>query len=156
MPVEIERKFLVVSDAWRSAAGPGEAIRQGYLTAPSHPRGVTVRVRRQGPAAWLTVKGPGSLARAEFEVPIPPEDADAMLDSLCGPAVEKTRHPVPHAGHLWTVDVFAGRLAGLVLAEVELADPADSPAPPPWAGAEVTTDVRYRNNALAEAEAPPA
>ncbi len=155
MAVEIERKFLVTDDTWRACAAPGFTIRQGYLTEAGHPRGVSVRVRREGSGATLTVKGPGGLVRAEFETPIPPADADAMLDRLCGPLVEKTRHTVRHAGHLWSVDVFAGRLAGLVLAEVELADPADTPAPPPWAGAEVTEDPRYRNTALAEAEEPP-
>ncbi|WP_431285759.1 CYTH domain-containing protein [Humitalea sp. 24SJ18S-53] len=156
MAVEIERKFLVASDAWRAAAGPGVPLRQGYLTEPGHPRGVSVRVRREGDAATLTVKGPGGLSRAEFETAIPIADAEAMLDSLCGPLVEKTRHLLHHAGHDWTVDVFAGRLAGLVLAEIELPDPAATPPIPPWAGREVTEDPRYRNNILAEAKEPPA
>ena len=79
-----------------------------------------------------------------------------MLATLCTPPVlEKTRTRVGHAGLVWEVDVFAGPLAGLVLAEVEL-DSADQPlALPDWVGAEVTGDPRYMNNRLASATAPP-
>jgi len=157
MPTEIERKFLVVSDAWRGAAlGPAVALRQGYL-APGGPGAASVRVRLAEDAAWLTVKGRGLLARLEFEYPIPVEHARAMVAAgLCGaPLVEKRRTRVAHAGLVWEVDEFAGHLSGLVLAEVELAA-ADQPVPlPPWVGAEVTRDARYRNAALARAPGPP-
>jgi adenylate cyclase len=154
MPVEIERKFLVVGDAWRAGSGPGQRFCQGYLAADAA-GGATVRVRRAGPEAFLTVKGPGDgdggLARPEFEYPIPVEDAERMLASLCRrPLIEKTRHEVAHAGHLWHVDEFGGDNAGLVLAEVELDHPGQEVALPPWAGEEVTADPRYRNSALVD------
>src|SRR5262245_32187500 len=110
MPVEIERKFLVSNDTWRNGA-PGERFCQGYLAKT----GVTVRVRRAGPHAYLTVKGPQrGICRSEFEYPIPVNEAEEMLRSLCKqPLLEKTRHEVMHDGHTWLVDVFAGRNAGL-------------------------------------------
>ncbi|MCO6418144.1 CYTH domain-containing protein [Siccirubricoccus sp. KC 17139] len=150
MATEIERKFLVTSDAWQEEAiGPGLRLRQGYLHAGSP----VIRIRQAGDAAFLTIKGPGLLARAEFEYPIPPEDAAAMLATLCPPPIiEKTRTRLRDG---WEVDVFAGHLAGLVLAEIELAD-ADQPFPrPAWLGREVTGDPRYQNNALARAAGPP-
>ncbi|TDH62660.1 CYTH domain-containing protein [Dankookia rubra] len=157
MPTEIERKFLVAGDGWRATAlGPGLRLRQGYLPNGGAPEAPVVRVRLAGKDGFLTIKGPGLLSRAEFEYPIPAEDAEAMLAALCIPPVlEKTRTRVAHGGLVWEVDVFAGHLAGLVLAEVELAS-ADQPfARPGWAGQEVTGDGRYQNNALARAAAMP-
>jgi CYTH domain-containing protein len=154
MATEIERKYLVVGEGWRDAAlGPGVVLRQGYLAAGPGP---VVRVRLAGTAAFLTVKGPGLLSRAEFEYPIPPADAVAMLETLCPPPViEKTRTRVLHAGMVWEVDVFAGHLAGLVLAEVELASAGQAVALPGWVGREVTQDGRYHNSALVRAPGVP-
>jgi adenylate cyclase len=151
MPVEIERKFLVRGESWRG--GAAISIRQGYLAAgPS----LSVRVRRAGAAAFITVKGGAGLVRAEYEYAIPPADADEMLAQLCRhPLVEKQRHEVRFAGLDWVVDEFEGALAGLVLAEIELDDP-EQPVPlPPWVGLEVTEDPRYLNANLAQSGRPP-
>ena len=153
MGIEIERKFLVTGEAWRGRVrGAGMAMRQGYLAAggASAPG---VRVRLAGDQAWLTVKGPGGLVRAEFEYPIPVEDARGMLALCIAPIIEKTRFEVPHSGHLWIVDVFHGpaHLAGLVLAEIEMDSADASPPLPDWLGAEVTGDARYSNAALVAA-----
>lgn len=146
MPVEIERKFLVVGDEWRPLSRSGQRYRQGYL---SHGPGPTVRVRQAGPVAFITVKGDGQVARPEFEYEIPVEDAEAMLADLCHrPLVEKTRHEVWHAGLLWHVDEFEGGNEGLVLAEVELAAIDQRFDLPSWAGREVTDDPGYRNSEL--------
>jgi adenylate cyclase len=90
--------------------------------------------------------------RLEFEYPIPAADAETMLSQLGadGLRLEKTRYLLRHEGHEWSVDVFGAALAGLVLAEIELADPDEAFAKPDWLGAEVTHDLRYRNAALAE------
>jgi CYTH domain-containing protein len=143
MKIEIERKFLLSSDAWRDGA-TGILYRQGYLcTDPER----TVRVRLGGDMAILAIKGAGDgLARPEFEYPIPPEEAVALLDGLClQPLVEKYRYLVPFAGLTWEVDEFLGANAGLFLAEVEL-ERVDQTVPlPPWIGLEVTGDPRYYN-----------
>jgi adenylate cyclase len=153
MGIEIERKFLVASDAWRAhARRPGTAMRQGYLAAggPGLP---SLRIRIAGTAAFLTVKGPGGKVRAEFEYPIPPADAEAMLALSPLAVLSKTRFEVEHDGHLWTVDEFhaPAALQGLVLAEVELDDAATEPPLPGWLGDEVTDDPRFSNAALAAA-----
>ena len=145
MPVEIERKFLVVSDGWRGNA-VGERFCQGYLARMD---GVTVRVRRAGARAYLTVKGePNGLVRPEFEYEVPVEDAEAMFKLCPRPLIEKTRYEVPHAGLIWHVDVFEGDNAGLVLAEVELDHPEQPVECPPWLGLEVSHDPRFRNSRL--------
>jgi adenylate cyclase len=140
---EIERKFLVV-DTSAAAAVPGVRIRQGYLsTVPER----TVRVRRAGDRAFVTIKGRSTrLTRDEFEYEIPPSDADELLDRLCEqPLVEKSRHVVEHGGRRWEVDVFEGDNAGLVVAEVELPAEDAQVAIPRWVGREVSADPRYLN-----------
>ncbi len=145
MAVEIERKFLVAGDAWREGA-EAETYAQGYL---SRGTGRTVRIRLAGKKGYLTVKGPVTgLSRDEFEYPIPAEDARSMLLLCDGPIIEKKRHRIPHAGHLWEVDEFLGDNAGLVVAEVELSSEAETPSLPPWVGREVTGDPRYYNSNL--------
>jgi adenylate cyclase len=148
MPVEIERKFLVVSDGWREHAA-GQRFCQGYLARTD---GVTVRVRRAGSRAYLTVKGePNGIVRPEFEYEVPVEEAEAMFKLCHRPLIEKTRYEVPHAGLVWHVDEFAGDNAGLVLAEVELDHPEQPVEIPPWLGQEVSHDPRFRNSRLASA-----
>lgn len=147
MQIEIERKFLLKNEDWREGAS-GILYRQGYLcTDPER----TVRVRIGGDTAILAIKGGSDgIARAEFEYPLPIEDAALLLDQLClQPLVEKYRYFVPFAGLTWEIDEFLGANAGLLLAEVEL-ERVDQAVPlPPWAGAEVTGDPRYYNAYLA-------
>jgi adenylate cyclase len=146
--VEIERKYLPKGDGWRKAlTGPGVPIRQGYLASGA---GCTVRVREKGERAYLTVKGPTTGAsRAEFEYPIPVEDAREMLETLCGALVEKRRYVVRHGGLDFEIDEFYGENAGLVLVEVELEREDQEIELPEWVGAEVTGDARYYNSNLA-------
>jgi CYTH domain-containing protein len=148
MGTEIERKFLVVGDAWRQGA-IGVLYRQGYLcTTPER----TARVRVAGDKGYLTVKGSRTgVSRLEFEYPIPLEDAQAMLDALCvRPLIEKTRYRIDHGGLVWEVDEFAGENAGLVIAEVELEREDQEVSLPAWVGKEVSADDRYANSSLAE------
>lgn len=144
MASEIERKFLVTEQGWRAGAGPGRRLRQGYLSIDPER---SVRVRLAGEQAWLTLKG-GSrrYTRLEFEYPVPPEDATLMLEELCvEPLIDKTRYRVEFAGHCWDIDEFHGANAGLVVAEIELADEDEAFERPPWLGPEVTEDPRYLN-----------
>ncbi|WP_145479625.1 CYTH domain-containing protein [Stenotrophomonas rhizophila] len=154
MGLEIERKFLVTSDAWRAAAHAVIPMAQGYVNdtaaIESGAQKASVRVRIQGDAAFLNLKSREiGHTRQEFDYPIPVEDARALLALCVGGLIDKRRHMVRHGGLLWEVDEFLGDNAGLVVAEVEL-EHADQPVDlPEWAGDEVTDDVRYYNLALA-------
>jgi CYTH domain-containing protein len=110
-----------------------------------------VRVRIGGGEAYVNIKGSTvGASRLEFEYPVPAEDARIMLRELClRTIIEKTRYFVRHEAHEWEVDVFEGDNAGLVVAEIELEDEAQAVPLPPWAGEEVTDDVRYYNSSLA-------
>lgn len=151
--LEIERKFLVRDSSWRAAVTEATRIRQAYLRTDGE---ATVRVRvRDGRPATLTVKSQAAgLTRLEFEYEIPVSDAEAMLPLRQGEIIEKVRHMVPVAGLAWEVDVFAGALAGLVIAEVELTSPTQAVTLPPWVGEEVTGQLAYYNSALARGVVP--
>lgn len=147
MGQEIERKFLVVGDDWREGAG-GTLYRQGYLAKDKER---TVRVRVAGTKAYLTIKGcTKGTSRAEYEYEIPLQDAEELLDLCEGPLVEKTRHKIPHAGHIWEVDVFHGDNVGLIMAEVELKSEDEHVEMPGWVGKEVSGDARYYNSSLSK------
>lgn len=146
MGKEIERKFLVKGDAWKSLA-TGRRYRQGYLNSAKER---TVRVRTIDDRAFLTVKGPNTgITRSEFEYEIPLEDARAMLDALAErPLIEKTRYKIASGGHVWEVDEFEGENQGLVVAEIELSAEGESFEKPEWIGEEVSDDPRYYNSSL--------
>jgi adenylate cyclase len=147
MAKEIERKFLVKGDSWRSLA-KGKRYRQGYLSTVKER---TVRVRTAGDKGYITVKGINvGATRSEYEYEIPLADANEILDHLCErPLIEKTRYRIPTVGDLtWEVDEFESANRGLITAEVELTD-ENQPVPlPAWIGEEVTGDPRYYNSNL--------
>lgn len=148
---EIERKYLVVDDSWRTQAEMGSRILQGYLAID---RERTVRVRlRDGTHGRLTVKGPStgpSRPEYEYEYEIPDEDARELLELCLQPLIDKTRHELSIDDLTWEIDVFTGTNRGLVLAEVEVDDPRTVPPRPPWLGPEVTGDPRYFNSSLVD------
>ena len=146
MAKEIERKFLVKGDAWRSLA-EGVSYRQGYLNSQKER---TVRIRTVGEKAYLTVKGPTrGVTRTEFEYEIPYEDCLAMLEELAEkPIIEKKRYRIPAGSYVWEVDEFFGVNEGLILAEIELPSEDTVFEKPDWIGEEVSGDPRYFNSSL--------
>jgi adenylate cyclase len=148
MAVEIERKFLLASDAWRAAVERSERLVQGYLGGER----ASVRVRIGGDSAFLNIKARVRGAeRLEFEYPVPLADAEQMLDALSLPGrVEKIRHHLHLDGAHFEIDEFLGDSRGLLVAEIEL-DSVDAAFPrPAWLGREVTDESRFYNVALAE------
>ncbi|MER2555136.1 MAG: CYTH domain-containing protein [Thauera sp.] len=152
MAREIERRFLV-RDVRILDGRKGEHIIQGYLA--KEPGSMSTRVRIRGERAFLTLKSPKQgFSRDEFEYTIPVADAHQMIVQHCaGRVVRKTRYLVDHARHVFEVDVFQDRHAGLVVAEVELAHEQAPLCLPPWIGEEITHDSRYGNFTLAEQSA---
>jgi adenylate cyclase len=160
MAQEIERKFLVLDDRWRSEVKASHRLRQGYLTsgylgkdgdADGKSSGKSsVRVRISDSQAWLNIKSSTlGISRLEYEYSIPVTEAQEMLDHLAmGPVLEKTRHLIEHQGHLWELDVFYGANQGLVVAEIELTSEDETFARPLWLGREVSDDPRYFNSNL--------
>lgn len=147
MAIEIERKFLLKNQQWRSSAGEGCLIRQGYLSDQPER---TVRVRVSGAQAWLTIKGKTQgIARLELEYPIAVAEAMQLLDQLClKPVIEKYRYRIAQADVVWEIDEFLGENAGLLVAEIELTAVDQTFDRPAWLGDEVSDDPRYFNSAL--------
>jgi adenylate cyclase len=149
MAIEIEHKFLLTSEKWRDHVSRSAAMRQGYLTSNSNS---SVRIRISGDKAWLNIKSAiAGNRRHEYEYEIPVHDADEIIASLCRkPLIEKTRHYVHHENHTWEIDEFSGENKGLIVAEIELSKQNEEFTLPVWIGKEVTNDLRYYNNTLAQ------
>lgn len=149
MGKEIEHKFLVKNDQWRNQVSGFVAIRQAYIRTKHQLS--TVRVRIAGKQGWVTFKcATSGITRDEYEYPIPLNEALEMLKNLCDTEIiVKTRYFVKYDDKQWVVDIFEGRNAGLTIAELEVASEQESFSIPPWLGADVTSDHRYSNWALA-------
>lgn len=152
MPKEIERKFTV-KDLSIIEGRVGSRIVQGYISDEP----MTVRVRIIEAEAFLTLKGKTvGIARDEYEFPVPFSHARELLSLYCGTRlIEKTRYRIPHQSHIFEVDVFGGRLAGLVIAEVELDATDQSVDLPEWIGIELSYDRRFSNSALSLVDRAP-
>ena len=146
MGKEIERKYLVKDDSFRSLA-KGTHYRQGYLNSAKER---VVRVRTIDDKGFLTIKGITTGAtRLEYEYEVPLRDADDMLNELCEiPLIEKNRYKIKYKGLIWEVDEFFGENQGLIFAEVELETEDQQYEKPEWIGEEVTGDPKYFNSNL--------
>ncbi|MCR9263726.1 MAG: CYTH domain-containing protein [Flavobacteriaceae bacterium] len=148
--LEIERKFLVTSDAYRQEASSSVRIAQGFLsTDPQR----TVRVRIMGSQGFLTVKGASNASgtsRFEWETEISPAEATNLIDLCKDVILEKVRYTVPLGNHVFEVDEFLGENKGLVVAEVELQHEDEFFERPSWLGEEVTGQKEYYNSQLSQ------
>ena len=167
--IEIERKFLVLNEDYKQLATSKYTIIQGYICKDAG-RTVRVRIRTNddgSSVAFLTIKSkPNAMgfSRFEWEKEIDPSDAKQLIH-LCLPGViEKTRWLIPATQPyttlhnptqpytatespqlIWEVDEFHGRLAGLVIAELELESEDQAFEKLSFVGEEVTGNPRYYN-----------
>ncbi len=151
--MEIERKYLVreippLADCRRLH------MQQAYISVSP-----VIRVREiaEGEETQyvLTVKGPGFVVREEHELPLEPEEFEALMRKRDGRVIEKDRYLLPLTEELTAeLDVFHGELEGLVTVEVEFADETAMQGfvPPAWFGTDVSNDIRYKNSYLSMGE----
>lgn len=148
--IEIERKFLVQNDTFKTHSISQQRIVQGFLNTHKER---TVRVRIYGAKGFITVKGVTThlgTSRFEWEHEISVVDAESLLD-LCEPGViDKMRYLVPEGAHVYEVDEFFGKNTGLIIAEIELQHKDENFGTPEWLGEEVTGDIRYYNSQLSK------
>ncbi|MCL4158195.1 UNVERIFIED_CONTAM: hypothetical protein GTU68_054033 [Idotea baltica] len=148
MAIEIERKFLVTTDAFKKEAFKKEKIVQGFLSSVPER---TVRIRVMGEIGFITVKGIGNasgLSRYEWEKEISINEAIDLL-KICEPGViDKCRYLVKSGIHTFEVDEFYSNNEGLIVAEIELASEEEAFKKPEWLGEEVTGIAKYYNSSL--------
>ena len=148
--IEIERKFLVNSNAFKTEAFTQNRISQGYLSSAP---GRTVRVRIKGNKGFLTIKGASNesgLSRFEWEKQIPVNEAAELLQLCEEGVIDKTRFEVKMGNHVFEIDEFYGENEGLIMAEIELNSETEAFEKPNWLGKEVTNDIRYYNSYLSK------
>ena len=148
---EYERRFLL-DDVPGAATNPRRIIDRYIvntrlrLRTVDGPDGAVVRklgqkrrVRTDDPRAIMCTSV--YLDEAEFD----------LLAGLPARTLIKTRWAVDVAGHTCAIDVFESALAGLILLEVAVHDPArlDEFAVPAWVGPEVTDDESFTGGELA-------
>ena len=146
---EIERKFLLRDDSWRSLVIKRYDIIQGYVCREP---GKTVRLRLRTEAdgrqqAFLTFKYKlASFTRFEWEREISADDFRALLPMCGNRIIDKTRYILPaENGMKWEIDEFRQPNPGLMLAEIELPGEDTDFVRPPFLADEVTHDPRYYN-----------
>ena len=146
--IEIERKFLVKSNDFKSEAVKKSRITQGFLnTDPER----TVRIRIRDHKAEITIKGLSSadgLKRFEWEKEISKKDAISLLDYCEYSLIDKLRYEVIVGHHIFEIDEFLGDNQGLIIAELELEHESNHYDKPEWLGKEVTGNSRYYNSQL--------
>lgn len=149
MAIEIEYKFLVDEKEWNALNKPEPSlIVQAYI---HNSKEVTVRVRVKGTSAYLTIKGQTiGVSRSEFEYEIPVSDAEEMIEQFSTKHIRKYRYEIPVGKHTWEVDVFEGKLEGLILAEIELDSEDEAFEKPDWVTEDVSTNEGYYNAVLIE------
>ena len=146
--IEIERKFLVTSNTFKTDAFSQNKIAQGYLSSVPER---TVRVRIKGGKGFVTVKGISSdsgMSRFEWEKEIATDEAENLLKLCEKGIIDKTRFNIKVGNHTFEVDEFHGENEGLVIAETELNSENEVFERPNWLGEEVTNDKRYYNSYL--------
>ena len=144
--MEIERKFLVESVPNLEEFKKQEIV-QGYISfAPE------IRIRKEDNNFSLTSKGDGHLTREERETQISKDIYEILFPLIRGNLIEKTRCLVPLPNNTGQLDIYHGKLNGLITIEVEFAteEQATKFDIPPWFDKEVTYDKRYKNKNLAQ------
>jgi adenylate cyclase len=148
--IEIERKFLLSSNDYKTESFKSTRIVQGFLN--THPMR-TVRIRIKGDQGFLTVKGISNEAgtiRTEWEKEIDVDEAESLLKLCEKGIIEKMRYEIKAGKHVFEVDEFFGENQGLTIAEIELNSENENFLKPNWLGKEVTGDIKYYNSQLSK------
>ncbi|WP_343209947.1 CYTH domain-containing protein [Anaerolentibacter hominis] len=154
--MEIERKFTIRRLPDQLECYEKKEIEQGYLCTDP-----VVRIRRSNDSYILTYKGhiarKDTTARVcnELEAPLSESSYLHLREKTDNHMVKKCRYIIPLENGLRVeLDIFAGRLEGLVFAEVEFPDEqaAQDFIMPEWFLEDVSGDCRYSNSFLSGAD----
>lgn len=165
--IEYERKFLLTKLPDSASYCRYYEIVQAYLKDEA--TGDWIRIRREGGSGGMCTlsikrkcsddqavkKGSeadlSAFRKIESERRISEEEFERMLEKS-DRVVLKTRYEVPVGRKVAEIDVYHGKLVGLLTVEVEFSSMEELRAfkPPEWFGPEISGDKRYRNRKLAK------
>ncbi len=149
MGIEIERRFLVDNEDWKSEVILSEDFSQAYLSSSLDKWTTRVRIINND-AAYLTLKSSSNgLANYEFEYSIPLKDAIELI-KLSKYKITKTRYQLKINKKNWVVDLFDGSNSSLKIAEIELNSESEEIQIPSWCGKEITGIKSLSNASLAK------
>ena len=149
MGIEIERRFLVKNEDWRSQVILSEDFSQAYLNSNIDEWATRIRTV-DNRKAYITLKSSlNGLVNNEFEYSIPIEDAIELI-KLSKYKIIKTRHHLKINNKNWVVDIFNGSNSSLKIAEIELNSESEKTQIPSWCGQEITGIKSLSNAFLAK------
>ena len=149
MGIEIERRFLVKNDEWKSQVILSEDFSQAYLNSNLDEWAVRIRIINQK-KAYITLKSSlNELTNYEFEYQIPIQDAIELFN-LSKNKITKTRYQLKIDKKDWVVDSFKGLNSSLTIAEIELNSESEQIQIPSWCEQEITGIKSLSNASLAE------
>jgi len=149
MGVEIERRFLVENENWKSQIILSEDFSQAYLNSSVDEWTTRIRVidNKKG---YITLKSSlNGLTNYEFEYSIPIKDAIELI-KLSKYKITKTRYQLKINNKNWMVDIFDGSNSSLKIAEIELNSESEEIQIPSWCGQEITGMKSLSNASLAK------
>jgi len=146
--LEIERKFLVTKIPENLSNFPSSKITQGYLLITDV---AEIRIRNRSGEYTITNKSGTGQSRSEYERKISPKYFTRLSTEIQGKLIKKTRYLIPYQNTTIELDIYAGDLQGLVVAEIEFnsEETAAKFSPPEWLDAEVTNNESFKNKSLA-------
>ena len=149
MGIEIERRFLVENEDWRSQVIASENFNQAYLNESSPEWTIRIRIINNN-QAYITLKSSlNGFTNYEFEYEIPIQDAIELFN-LSKNKITKTRYQLKINKKIWVVDFFYGSNSSLKIAEIELTSESESIKIPLWCGQEITGIKSLSNASLAK------
>ena len=149
MGIEIERRFLVENEDWKTQAILSEGFSQAYLNSSADEWATRIRVI-DNKKAFITLKSSlNGLINHEFEYSIPIKDAIELI-KLSKYKITKTRYQLKINKKNWVVDLFDGSNSPLKIAEIELNDESEEIKVPSWCGKEITGIKSLSNASLAK------
>ena len=148
MGIEIERRFLIANEDWKSQIILREDFNQGYLNSKVDEWATRVRVI-DNKNAYITLKSSfNGFKNYEFEYSIPIKDAIELI-KFSKYKITKTRYKIKINKKDWVVDVFDGSNSSLKIAEIELNSESEEIQVPSWCGEEITGIKSLSNASLA-------
>ena len=157
MGLEIERKWLVKDEILKKQDSihledfDYRDISQGYLCAVPVIR-IRKSIKKSGESHYmLSYKGRGLLEREEYNLPLTAAAYESLKGKIEGRLIEKRRYILPFGKYKIELDIFKGKLEGLIYAEVEFPskEEAENFSAPEWFNRELTEEPGNSNADLA-------